>query len=607
MIKIALIDSGVSQLDCIECDVEHIDLGLFDNCDDLLGHGTAIAFQLSKLIDNLKIYSIKVFEYNHRTTEEDFLLALHYVLDNLNVDIVNISAGITMINNYSSLEEIVNRLDETGTILVSAFDNCGVSSYPACLDSVIGVKWDSLCTSAKSHIYVENSEVNVLGFGGIQRLLWNDGTNKSVSGSSFAVPYITAKLANWIFENCIKKDNMRSVKARKFLMESADKVISFPKKNFDRIQNKLTRDIDKIKKVALFPFNKEMHAIIANSDLLPFDIMGIYDPLQMGRCGKKVSECCYCPRDSDLTIKLIEKIDWEENFDTLILGHLSLLNSLFKENLENDLIDKCLKFRKNIYAFDELSIDSNLYNKFKQKGLFIDFFALDNSETKDASFGCLHYISAPVIAVVGTSSRQGKFNLQLELRRRFINDNYNVVQLGTEPSSLLFGMDMVYHNGYGSSLKLTQKEELIYINRELWEASKDADIVIVGTQSHILPISYGNVGFISFSNQALLSACLPDCFILCVNATDDENHIKRTIKYLESSFESPVVALVVFPISKDYKWSINGNFVRTMGKAELDSTCNRMMETFKIPVYVNDAQYHLNELYLELISFFSYK
>lgn len=51
----------------------------------------------------------------------------------------------------------------------------------------------------------------------------------------------------------------------------------------------------------------------------------------------------------------------------------------------------------------------------------------------------LYRISTPVLAVCGTSSKQGKFTLQLELRKRFCEMGYKVGQIGTEPNSLLLG------------------------------------------------------------------------------------------------------------------------------------------------------------------------
>ena len=45
-----------------------------------------------------------------------------------------------------------------------------------------------------------------------------------------------------------------------------------------------------------------------------------------------------------------------------------------------------------------------------------------------------------MLAIVGTSPSQGKYNLQLALRRRFLNDGYEIGQIGTEPTAQLFGM-----------------------------------------------------------------------------------------------------------------------------------------------------------------------
>lgn len=49
--------------------------------------------------------------------------------------------------------------------------------------------------------------------------------------------------------------------------------------------------------------------------------------------------------------------------------------------------------------------------------------------------------SKPIVAICGTSSKQGKFHIQLELRKRFQSNGYKLFQTSTEPTGYLFGMD----------------------------------------------------------------------------------------------------------------------------------------------------------------------
>ena len=85
--------------------------------------------------------------------------------------------------------------------------------------------------------------------------------------------------------------------------------------------------------------------------------------------------------------------------------------------------------------------------------------------------------------ISGTGSQQGKFSLQLKLRNKFIQGGYKVGQLGTEPSSLLFGIDEVFPSGYGSVVNLSEEEIISRVNSQMHSIEeKNPDIILVGTQ-----------------------------------------------------------------------------------------------------------------------------
>lgn len=66
-------------------------------------------------------------------------------------------------------------------------------------------------------------------------------------------------------------------------------------------------------------------------------------------------------------------------------------------------------------------------------------------------FGKLYRNPKPVLGVFGTSSRQGKFTLQLILRKHFTELGYVIGQIGTEPTAALFEMDADFHFGYNTN------------------------------------------------------------------------------------------------------------------------------------------------------------
>lgn len=601
-INIALIDSGVSdKLLDIECDIEYVDIGLFDNQEDKLEHGSSVAYILSKSIQDIKIFSIKIFDSEYNTTEEDIIKAFRRVEENDFIDLVHFSGGTNTTNDFNIMDEVVNKLTSRGIIIVSAFENIGQCTWPAACKNVLGVKWDRYIRNINNYTYVENSRIDILGFGGIINLPKKNGEIMKVSGSSFAAPYITSKIAEIIRTENLNKKNRKINKIKFFLKKDASSYIKF-KNTYTKNQIQLREKVNKIKKAIVFPFNKEIHSIVGNEDLLKFQIYKVFDIKFSGKVGKKIKDCCYCRYYNDMVIDSVENVKWEDDFDTIILGHIDMLNAL-KKNKYNIkyFIEKALEYNKNLYIFDDLNISKCIESKFKEKNLELMHFDINYH---DNNFGCLKLLSIPVLGIIGTSSKQGKFNLQLELRRKLIGEGYKVEQLGTEPSSLLFGMDIIYSNGYGSNINSKIEDQIMYINELVWENSIEKDILLVGTQSQTIPYGYGNVGFYNFGQQVVLSATNPDAFILCVNCSDEFDYIERTIKYVESIYESKVISLVIFPFYKNYFYNAEVGIGKRLENKKVFDICSKLENYFDIPCLVNGYKDDMNKLYNIILNYF---
>ncbi len=48
-------------------------------------------------------------------------------------------------------------------------------------------------------------------------------------------------------------------------------------------------------------------------------------------------------------IKDFDKINWKDNFDTIIVGHVDVINKLMKLDFIQEIFEKCLKNKKNVY------------------------------------------------------------------------------------------------------------------------------------------------------------------------------------------------------------------------------------------------------------------
>lgn len=163
--------------------------------------------------------------------------------------------------------------------------------------------------------------------------------------------------------------------------------------------------------------------------------------------------------------------------------------------------------------------------------------------------GMLYGLHSPVIGVYGTSPKQGKFLLQLELRREFIKRGYSVGQVGTEPEALLFDFDSIYPMGYNSSVSISGYDAIFYINRMMYEveSNRDIDLIITGSQSGTVPASFGRLRNMTLPQIEFLFGTCPDVVVLSINLFDEVEYISRNIKLIEGAVDTKFVALVVFP------------------------------------------------------------
>lgn len=551
---------------------------------DMIGHGTAVLDIIDRHVNHATIISIKIFNDQKEEAEGGALLfALEYIYKHIECEIINISNGITAYDAINDLFDICLKLKNKGTIIVSAFDNLGGISFPAAFDSVIGVDY-STEVEFGNYLFVKNGIVNVKFGLAEQRVLWLNYTKKIVVGNSFLAPYVTSMLADYICMNPLA--NFQNI--LKFLENNAEHIIKYRKYETEE-------SIFPIKKAVTFPYNKEIDCILRNCDMLNFQIVHTYDSKYMRNIGKKVTKSC--------VLENIENVNWTDDFDTFILGHSDILEQRTGIEYAKNIINLCMKYNKNIYSLDKSNLKSFSIYEIKEKTNL--FFPNNKKIIMNSAFmeNKLYTNNVPVIGVLGTSSKQGKLTLQLQLRKFFENKGYKVGQLGTEPTSLLFGFDEMFVMGYNSEINQTSQSNIPAINRLMHRVSiKQPDIIIVGSQSHTIPLGYNSMDSLPVFQQDLLLGTLPDACLLCINYDDDISYIKRTVQYIESLCETKVIALYLSDLNKNSKWTQYG-----LGEKPEQSTfhkkdfINILIREIKIPVYCNNE---LNKLLNCVLEFF---
>lgn len=473
-------------------------------------------------------------------------------------------------------------------ILVSAFDNAGAYSYPAVYPSVIGVVSSPTCKKNTDFEYIHDTKVNIAARGGVQKLLWKDSSVVISAGNSFACAYVTVQIAKIMQSGVVNK--------KEILLE----LESVSKKIYDTDRDLYCETLRlpfEIHKALLFPFNKEMHSIVRFSNLLRFEIVGVYDSKYLGRVGSTTVKILDDTGVGNYKIEDFKTIDWDKA-DTLILGHLDEMSIALKDDgIKRKIVNEALESGLNIYSFDALS--SLGYNR--NEKIYWPEINRDNIEPN--AFGKLYRIGKPVLGVWGTSSKQGKFTLQLQLREQLQKRGFKVGQIGTEPSSYLFGIDYTYPMGYGNTVKIEGVDSVRYLNGLINDicVNKDVDIILVGSQSGTIPYDYGNIGFYNICQYNFLLGTLPDAIVLCINPYDDVEYVNKTISFIEAATEGNVIALMVYPMDiKSEEQGVYGGFKRL----EADKI-RTISEIYKLPVFKLGEQEDLNELVDLCINYFS--
>lgn len=558
---------------------------------DEIGHGTAITTIISSLCPYASICVVKIFEKELQINVKKLIYALKFINENIECNLINLSLGTL---EYSlELEEICKMLSNQNRILVAAFDNDGALSFPAAFDFVIGVDASNRCMKIDQFIYLSDSYVDILAYGYNHRVAWLENSYLISPGSSFSTAYLTANLYNNLicYKHNISIEKVRTYLKRKYLDKKAIKKSSCIKKEKERMFS--------IHKAALFPYNKEMHSIVNFADLLPFKIEHIYDVKEHGNINNVIRGI---RNNEEYIIESIDEIDWD-SIDTLIIGHLLPIKNLKIENIKNYILKECLKNNVNVYCFDDDEIKYWI-NKFRKKHLYLEYPYFKSHILKN-KYGKMYSISAPVLGVFGTSSNQGKFTLQLQLRKHFLDDSFSVGQIGTEPSSLLFEMDEIFSYGYLSNINLSQEKIIEEINALVHNVDCNGkDIIIIGGQSGTIPVYTFNLKFFNLFTMDFLMGSNPDAVILCVNLFDSDEYIRRCIKTISFLEDCKIIALGISPLTINNDWQRAQSLRVVASDNEIKKFKQKIKEQYNLNSYVIGTN-EIDDLYLECLNYFT--
>ena len=595
-VRVAVIDSGI--------DPTHEKIGavhevLLDSVSPTMavgaGHGTACAGIIRQIAPTAALYDVRIFDESLTADPPALLAAIRWTIEQ-RMDVVNLSLGTTDVTFRDKIAEVCRQAREAGIILVAAEHNDGRESYPAVLPDVIGVTGGKV-RGLYGYYYRPGRTIECVARGDAQRVCWTDPRYVMVSGTSFAAPHITGMVA--LIRQAHPGASLEQVREQlqanalqgtpELLLNTRSRPVAAPEPPANPADCRADRCGTWIQKAALYPFNKEMHALVRARDLLAFEITGIADPVGKGLVGQDAGKELGLP---DVGVRIRPRLaSVLAEADTLILGYVDQLGRIGKQDVLRTAIETALEHDCHIFSF--LAVPQaeygDLYERADKKGLHLTYPSISFDDVQQILQAEPPYgpVDVPVLGVFGTSAQQGKFTLQLILRRHLLRLGYTVGQIGTEHHAALFGMDVAFPMGYASNVSLPLQYYVPYLDYKLRQLSqqKKPDLIVVGSQSGTIPYDVHEHRTHSLTSTAFLLGTKPDACILVVNSVDADEYIQDTIDALRALAKAPTLLLAMSDQKKYIRAAYGRTFVKagSMTEEEIARILHRLEDRFGLP------------------------
>lgn len=621
-IKVAIIDSGIDpqhpKIGRVKGGVEFavnnrgkVIRGVGMALVDRAGHGTACAGIIHRIAPAAELYSVRVFDESLRADGQALLEGLRWAIE-YKMDVVNLSLGTTDPSLKQPLQALCKEALTQRIILVAADHNEGVDSLPAVLPEVIGVRGGEV-KGPHGYYYHSDDRIECMARGDAQRVCWLNKKEIMQQGTSFAAPHITGIVAllrevspdaPLAAVRAMLKGNALAIEgpgsavvsalpqANALATEPAESAVALASQREQvRLERPAIRtdSLGWIHRAALYPFNKEMHALVRFRDLVPFALVGIADPVGKGLVGKDAAAVIGSAPMGLAISAGIESASKEA--DTLILGYVDQLGRIAKKDVLRECIEKALDRGLHVFSFGPVRPEQygDLYQRAADKGLHLAYPHIDERTVlailKKGPTG--EPVDAPVLGVFGTSASQGKFTVQLLLRRKLQALGFRVGQLGTEPHAELFGMDGCFPMGYASPLRIPLQHYPAYLDAQIRTINKKRpDIILAGSQSGTIPYDIHHPKTYSLSSLAFLMGIRPDACVLVVNSIDADEYIQDTLDALRAVGKTKVLALAMSDKEKHQR-EIMGRALhvpRQLAAAEIEVRLAYLEKRFGLPV-----------------------
>ena len=577
-----------------------------DDHADCAGHGTACAGIIRRKASEAELYSVRIFDESLQADSRLLIAAIEWALDQ-GMDLINLSLGTTEVTYRDALEQDLSAGGRPRRPIGSrrARSKAGRAIQHICLKSSAWAR--ARCGASISITIAKERPLSALPRGDAQRLCWLEPPEIMTAGTSFAAPHITGLVA--LIREAHPKADLEQV--RQFLHTHAQPEAAPRSAPQPVAPPEAEESFAWIQKAALYPYNKEMHALMRGRDLLGFEIVGIGDPIGKGLTGKDAGKAIGLPPVGfQVAPRLAAAL---QGADTLILGYVDELSRIRKKDVLREAVQMALD--QGVHVFSLLALPreryADLYEQAEAKGLYLYYPALSAKDAQQTLASASQYpqVDVPVVAVMGTSSQQGKFTLQLALRRRLLELGYRVGQIGTEHHAALFGMDATFPMGYAASIEMPLDYYAPYLDAKMRQINqrKRPHLILVGSQSGTVPYNVSEPENHTLSTVAFLMGIKPDACLLVVNSIDTDDYIQDTIDGIRAMCHAPTLLLAMSDKEKHVREAYGRTSIKPRPMSEEDShrKLRHLEQKFKLPALSIASQADVHKAVEVVIEYFA--
>jgi peptide maturation system protein (TIGR04066 family) len=241
------------------------------------------------------------------------------------------------------------------------------------------------------------------------------------------------------------------------------------------------------KKAMIYPVDRQSAPVLRYNFLLQdYDIMYAVSPKGWGLNGK---DCGVLDGGNKINKKVTNDFDMALDLCDCVIFTESDMKIDF-EKIILPKMEKALEVGKDVVCTLKIphEFKEKIDNICKNKGSNFKYYKKEEIfNLKQADSEYIYDINVPVMGVFGVTERSEKFNMQLALRQKLIEQGYKVSQIGTRHYSELLG----FHSfpKFMMSNNISESNKIMLFNHYIKkiEIEEEPDIILVGVPGGVLP------------------------------------------------------------------------------------------------------------------------